>query len=146
MRFLCWLPKPRSHWNRRRRKWVSLVICSCFFWYQEVEVWIRCSALIINLPLASRAESNSKDILPKGIPFQKTEFSESKLCKVASPELQKIIPYLWRQVVFYLILHIWEFSRFYRFNIHFWKISWGRITNFPQPDVFLSICGYCNAN
>lgn len=47
----------------------------------------------------NRAEPNSKNLLPKGIPFPETEFSESKLCKVASPELQETLPNLWRQVL-----------------------------------------------
>lgn len=53
---------------------------------------------LTDLSLAYRAEPNSQDILPKGIPHPETEFSESKLREVASAELQKTLPYLWRQV------------------------------------------------
>ncbi len=48
--------------------------------------------------LSHRAKPNSKDILPKGIPFPETELPESKLCKVASSKLPETLPYFWRQV------------------------------------------------
>lgn len=48
--------------------------------------------------LSYRAKPNSKDILPKGIPFTETELPESKLCKMASTKLPKTVSYLWRQV------------------------------------------------
>lgn len=59
---------------------------------------MRCLVMIIKLSLAYRAEPNSKDFLPKGVPFSETEFSEGKLCEVASPKLQETLPHLWRQV------------------------------------------------
>lgn len=69
---------------------------------QEEEVRIRCSLLIIILSLSHclsyRAKPNSKDILPKRVPFTETELPESKLCKMASTKLPKTISYLWRQV------------------------------------------------
>lgn len=46
-----------------------------------------------------RVKPNSENFLPKGIPFPETELSESKLCKVASPELQETLPHLRRQVL-----------------------------------------------
>lgn len=68
-----------------------------------MEVWIRCSHLIIlslSPCLSYRAKPDSKDVLPKGIPFPETELPESKLRKVASPKLPKTVPYLWRQVFY----------------------------------------------
>ncbi|KAF3851214.1 hypothetical protein F7725_012986 [Dissostichus mawsoni] len=58
-----------------------------------------------NTPAPSAEQSshivkpNRKNILPKGISFPETELPESKLCQVASPELPKTLPYLWRQML-----------------------------------------------
>ncbi|CAF93442.1 unnamed protein product, partial [Tetraodon nigroviridis] len=77
------------------------LICTALSVSSEAQVRSSCSPTI-TLPssswLCDRAEPNSEDDLPQGIPLPETELPEGQLCQVAPAELPEALPHLWRQV------------------------------------------------